>query len=69
MGRRIFFSFLFILCFFPAALHSQRIVINEVMASNSRVLSDEYGAFEDWVALDVIIMVKTAIIGKKSIDQ
>ncbi len=42
---------LFLLFTLYKTSHSQQIIINEVMASNSEFYSDEDGSFEDWIEL------------------
>ncbi len=39
------------LLFFAASLFSQNLFINEFLASNSTVLADEFGGFDDWVEI------------------
>ena len=51
MPQRIALFLIVLLSLIQVQGFSQHIVINEVMASNSRVLSDKYGAFEDWIEL------------------
>jgi hypothetical protein len=40
---------LLLLCFAPTT--QSQVVINEVLSSNSSVLADENGSYEDWVEL------------------
>lgn len=44
-------TILMFLLVFPAIIHAQDILINEVMASNSRFYPDEDGSHEDWIEL------------------
>lgn len=43
--------FIALLFFFSERLSSQTIVINEILASNSAINTDEDGSFEDWIEL------------------
>jgi hypothetical protein len=49
---KIFYLFIFsIFLFFPQSHFSQNLVINEIITSNSNVITDDDGSYEDWVEI------------------
>ncbi len=50
-GYRKFWFLVFYFWFAAGTVHSQEILINELMASNSQTFADETGEFEDWIEL------------------
>lgn len=49
--RTLFFAFITLIFSVPAFAQSQTIVINEFMADNASVITDETGEYEDWIEI------------------
>ena len=44
-------TLLVVLLFFGLQMNAQGVVINEIITSNSAVITDDDGSYEDWVEL------------------
>lgn len=44
-------TLLVVLLFFGFQMNAQKVVINEIITSNSAVITDDDGSYEDWVEL------------------